>query len=244
MLDRVNLLSTALSDRGRVRKANEDSFAALDEVGVYAVADGLGGHAGGRVASQAGIAEFVRSLVANRGEPDLAQLRRAFRAANRSVRAHARRDPALRGMATTLAALWLGGEVAAVAHVGDSRVYLLRGPRLSPLTADHSLVAEAIAHHGLRPEDARVHPSRSVITRALGVGPDLEPDVGSLRTVPEDLFLLCSDGLTSQVADREIASLLVARRGDLPGAARALVDLANARGGDDNTTVVLVARAA
>jgi protein phosphatase len=231
----------AVSDRGRVRKANEDSFAALDDAGIYAVADGLGGHAGGRAASESGVAEFVRYLSARPGEPDLGRLRRAFRAANRAVRARARRDPALRGMATTLAALWLGGGVAALAHAGDSRIYLLRGERLAPLTVDHSFVAEAVKHHGMRPEDARVHPGRSVITRALGVSADLEPDTAALRTAPGDLFLLCSDGLTVQIADAEIEALLAAGRDDLEAAARALVDLANARGGEDNTTVVLVA---
>ncbi len=238
----MGIRSSALSDRGLVRKANEDSFAALPERGVYAVADGLGGHVGGRVASESAIAGLVRSLGPRHGAPDLGRLRKAFRAANRGVRTHARSDPELRGMATTLAALWVGADLVAIAHVGDSRIYLLRDGRLAALTVDHSLVAEAIARHGLRPEDARVHPSRSVITRALGVASEVEPDTAALRTAPGDLFLLCSDGLTGQLADREIASLLAARREDLPGAACALVDLANARGGEDNTTVVLVAR--
>jgi protein phosphatase len=240
--DAVKLLSSALSDRGLVRKANEDSFAALDERGLYAVADGLGGHVGGRVASEAAMSELVRCLTASGGEPELTRLRRAFRAANRAVRSRAQRNHALRGMATTLAALWLGRDLAALAHVGDSRIYLVRGGRMFPLTLDHSLVAEAVARRGLGLEAARVHPSRSVITRALGVASEVEADTAALRTSPGDLFLLCSDGLTGQVADREIASLLLSLRADLGAAARALVDLANARGGEDNTTVVLVVR--
>jgi protein phosphatase len=238
----VPLRSAALSDRGLVRKANEDSFAALDPYGLYAVADGLGGHVGGRVASEAAMAELVRRITSGAPpEPQLGRLRRAFRAANRAVRARARRDPGLRGMATTLAALWIGREMAVIAHVGDTRIYLVRAGRMAPLTVDHSLVAEAIVRDGMRPEDARVHPSRSVITRALGVMSDLEPDCAAMRTTPGDLFVLCSDGLTGPVADHEIASLVLARRRDLAAAARSLVDLANARGGEDNTTVVLVA---
>jgi len=152
----------------------------------------------------------------------------------------ARADTSLRGMGTTLAALWLRGEEAALAHAGDSRLYLLRGGRLHPLTLDHSIVGERVARGEISAEQARTHPSRHVITRAVGVVPWVEPDVCALHAGPGDLFVLCSDGISSQICDGEILRCLETREVGLAGAAEALVALANERGGDDNATVVLV----
>ncbi len=235
----MRIRSAALSDTGKRRKANEDFFAAHDDLGVYVVADGLGGHAGGRVAAESGTQAFVEGLAAA-GRPTLAALREAFRSANGQVRSRAGASPGLRGMATTLAALWIAPGAAALGHVGDSRIYLRRKGRLAPLTADHSLVAEAVLRRELEPEEARAHPHRSVITRALGVRPELEPDSAELRVEPGDVFLLCTDGVCAQLGDEEIARILDHFPADLEAAARALIGRANARGGDDNATVVLV----
>lgn len=235
-----------LTDVGRKREANEDYFSAVEASRLYVVADGLGGHAAGRLAAEAGTSELVRCLASRELEPTFERLRGAFRAANTRIRQYAQGDAALRGMGTTLAALWLDPERAFVAHVGDSRVYLLRGRRIHPLTLDHSVVGELISRRQLRPEHAHGHPSRNVITRALGVRPTVEPDLAWLRLAPDDRFVLCTDGLTAHVRDDEIATVcLDCAEGDDPGAdlaqaADVLIELTNARGGEDNVTVALV----
>jgi PPM family protein phosphatase len=144
-------------------------------------------------------------------------------------------------MGTTLAALWLRGGEALLAHAGDSRLYLFRGGALHALTIDHSVVGERVARGELTLEQARIHPSRHVITRAVGVLDAVDPDVASLRPRASDVFVLCSDGISAQLTDGEISECLAECGTDLARASRELVDLANARGGDDNATVVLVA---
>lgn len=232
--------SAVLSDIGRKRESNEDYYSALESRRLYVVADGLGGHAAGQVAAEVGTTEVVRRLGEVDGPPDPARLRTAIRAANARIRALASRDRRLRGMATTLAALWLGDAVAWLGHVGDSRIYLLRAGRIRQLTVDHSLVRELVSRRELAPGDVHEHPSRNVITRALGVRNALEPDVASIRTRLGDRFLLCTDGLTSELTDDEIAGVLIDCDDDLSQAAEVLVELANVRGGEDNTTVILV----
>jgi protein phosphatase len=150
----------------------------------------------------------------------------------------AERDAQLRGMGTTLAALWLRGDEATLAHAGDSRLYLLRERRLHGLTLDHSLVSERVRAELLARAGAH-HPSRHVITRAVGVMPAVEPDVSSLRAKPGDVLMLCSDGISAQLSDAELEHCLAGRR-DLDAAAERLIELANARGGEDNATVILV----
>ena len=143
-------------------------------------------------------------------------------------------------MGTTIAALWLRGDEALVAHAGDSRLYLFRSGALHALTLDHSLVGERVARGELTNEQARVHPSRHVITRAVGVLESVAPDVASLRPRASDVFVLCSDGISGQLTDDEIRDCLLECRSDLERASRELIDLANARGGEDNATVILV----
>ncbi len=231
----------AHSDPGRKRNANEDFFAIDDKLGLFVVADGLGGHVAGRRASELGVGVFVETVAADGEDAPLAVLRSAFAHANAAIRNLAARDPQLRGMGTTLAALWLRGEEALVAHAGDSRLYLFRGGALHALTLDHSLVGERVARGELTTEQARVHPSRHVITRAVGVLESVTPDVASLKPRPGDVFVLCSDGISGQLTDDEIRDCLAECRTNLTRASRELVDLANARGGEDNATVVLVA---
>ena len=226
---------------GRKRSVNEDFFAADEKRGVFVVADGLGGHVAGRRASETGVGVFMETVLAEDDDAPVAVLREAFARANAEIRRLADRDPQLRGMGTTLAALWLRGDEALLAHAGDSRLYLFRAGGLHALTMDHSLVGERVARGELTNEQARIHPSRNVITRAVGVLESVDPDVASLRPRSGDLFVLCSDGISSQLTDEEMRGCLLDCQGDLPRASMELVDLANARGGEDNATVVLVA---
>jgi protein phosphatase len=230
----------ARSDVGCKRDFNEDSFAVEPALGVFVVADGLGGHVAGRRASETAVQAFLTACASADGEAPLAALRLAARDANRAIRALVEAEPSLSGMGTTLAALQLRGGEAALVNVGDSRIYLLRGGGLHALTLDHSMVADLVVYRRLDPAAALRHPQRHVITRALGVQPVLEPDVASLRVERGDLFLLCTDGISSAVEEGEIARALRAAGADLEAAADRLIALANDRGGDDNATAILV----
>lgn len=231
---------SARSDTGRKRTANEDFYALEEKLALFVVADGLGGHAAGRRAAELGVAVFVESVGIDPAGPAPEVLREAFARANAVIFELAQADAELRGMGTTLAALWLRGDEAVVSHAGDSRLYLHRDGRLHALTSDHSLVGERVARGELSAAQARVHPNRHVVTRAVGVVPWVEPDISALRARSGDLFVICSDGISSQIDDAELARALETRSADLDGAAAALVALANERGGDDNATVVLV----
>ncbi|MEX2209146.1 MAG: protein phosphatase 2C domain-containing protein [Myxococcota bacterium] len=231
---------SACTDVGRKRAANEDFYALEEKLGLFVVADGLGGHVAGRRASELGVGVFVETLSSDPAGQAPEVLRGGFARAGEAILEASRVDVALRGMGTTLAALWLRGGEAWLAHAGDSRIYLLREHRLYGLTLDHSVVGERVARGELSPEQARIHPGRHVITRAVGVVTGVEPDVSALRVRPDDLFVLCSDGISSQLNDDEIQHCIEKRRADLGSAAVDLVALANARGGDDNATVILV----
>jgi protein phosphatase len=231
---------SACTDTGRKRAANEDFYALEEKLGLFVVADGLGGHVGGRHASELGVGVFVETVGTDPEGHAPEVLRHAFARAGEAIFEAARNDAALCGMGTTLAALWLRGDEVILAHAGDSRLYLLRAGHLHALTLDHSVVGERVARGELSAEQARIHPSRHVITRAVGVVPWVEPDVAALRARVGDLFVLCSDGISSQLEDAEIERCLGARAVGLGNAAVSLVALANERGGEDNATVVLV----
>jgi protein phosphatase len=224
---------------GRRRSANEDRYAACPDRGLYVVADGMGGHRAGSVAADVGVNTFLSRVPA--GSPSRDPLRDAIRAANSAVRAGAEEDPDLKGMGTTVAALWTSSTVALVAHVGDSRVYLLRDEMLYPLTRDHSVVSILIRRGKITAAQARHHPNRNVVTRALGVSPTVEPDIREVRVSPNDRFLLCTDGISGVLTDAEIHRLLMQYGGRLDRAADSLIDAANARGGRDNATVLITA---
>lgn len=223
---------------GHVRKANEDRFVARPDLGVFVVADGMGGHDDGAVASGT-IAELVEAIPA---AGDAALLLAAFEGriieANRRILAHAA-DHGLSVVGSTLAALLLHSGHWACLWCGDSRVYLLRQGRLARLTRDHTSVRDMVDQGLLTEEQAEVFPGRTMLTRAVGVDPEVALDMEDGPLAPGDRFVLCSDGLTGHVADREIATLAA----DRPPreAATALVELALARGGHDNVTVVVVA---
>lgn len=229
------IASSASTDTGRRRRRNEDAF--VCEPPLFAVADGMGGAQAGEVASRLA-ADSVRE--AKLGDlPSPEQTVDIIREANRRVYAYSSENASTRGMGTTMTVALVEGSVVTIGHVGDSRAYLLREDQLTQLTQDHSLVAELVRSGRLSPKEAESHPRRSVITRALGTESDVEVDVFSIRAQNGDLFLLCSDGLTSMVSDEEIAKLLVAARADLDSAGEKLVAAANQAGGEDNITVVL-----
>ena len=237
----MKLSAAARSDVGMRRTANEDAYALAPALGLYLVADGMGGHVAGQLASRLAAEQMVEGLerVADRDATLTEKLRYCVDAANHHVYATAQDKPEVAGMGTTLVAVLAGGGRLALAHVGDSRAYLVRGGRIRQLTDDHSLVAELVRRREISPDDAHGHPHRHVLTRAVGVRRAVDPDLAELTPAPNDVIVLCSDGLTTHVQDPEIAAC-VAAEGDLDAACARLVGLANARGGDDNITVALV----
>jgi serine/threonine protein phosphatase PrpC len=225
----------AATDTGLQRRANEDSL--LSRSPLFVVADGMGGAQAGEVASQLAVDAFKRGLD-DAPEPEQA-LARLAREANVRIheRSHSHTEQA--GMGTTLTALYVGPEDIAIAHVGDSRAYCWRAGELVRLTEDHSLVDELMRQGRLTPQEAEEHPQRSVITRALGPELEVDVDTRSFRARPGDVYLLCSDGLTTMVSEEDVAALL-REHPDLRGAGEALIDAANRAGGRDNVTVVLL----
>jgi PPM family protein phosphatase len=250
----LRISADAQSDVGRKRKGNEDALCLNDEQRLYVVADGMGGHAAGEVASRVAvdaIAEFVELTGGNQeitwpfGLDDTIsyegnRLKTAVRHANTRVIEATRESAEYEGMATTVAAVLVDGDIANLAHVGDSRIYLWNGESIEQLTRDHSWVNEQIENGAISPEQARSHPLRNVVTRALGGRADLVVDIQSRRMAPGDMLLLCSDGLTTMVPDDGIARILRESEGDVARATSALISEANERGGEDNITVVLL----
>lgn len=234
----MQIEAAAATDIGRQRTGNEDSY--VCGTTVFAVADGLGGHAGGEVASAitARALEQLDDLTFDSPEDAARALADAIRTANTSVLEQASDDTALEGMGTTVTAAAVVGEQLVLAHVGDSRAYLQRGSELQRLTADHTPVEEAVRAGEITPEEARSHPYRNMLSRAVGLEDDLDVDLpGLVRLQAGDRFLLCSDGLTGPVPDGEIGRIL--RGAASPEAAcKALVEAALAGGGPDNVTVV------
>lgn len=230
----MKIVAAARTDVGRVREGNEDAVLVDDRLALYAVADGMGGHRGGEVASATAIEALRAAVAAGRSIDD------AIVVANGAVLDKAEGDPALAGMGTTLTAVLApGGSSVLLGHVGDSRAYLLRDGVLSRLTEDHSLVEELVREGRLTPEQAEIHPQRSIITRALGVEPDLEVDLAAVPVRAGDRLVLCSDGLTTMVRERDVAGVVRAEQ-DPVVAADSLVAAANAAGGEDNVTVVVL----
>ncbi len=236
---------------GRVRPANQDAFLASNELGLWVVADGMGGHAGGDVASQTTV-DAIRGFVTERvtqGLPATHEiptfLRSAIGHANETVRAYARANPEFTGMGTTVVLFFLpvpSSPLAWIAHAGDSRAYLIRNRRISALTRDHTVLEERI-QQGLLPKSTpTTHPYGHVLTRGIGVSPAVEVDVSTVELQQTDEVLLCSDGLNKMLNDEDILGVLMTVRSHPPEQkCQALIDQANVRGGRDNTTVVLIA---
>ncbi len=245
-------IGDGLTHAGLLRPTNQDAFAILNDLGLWVVADGMGGHPGGDVASRSAVEAIAQQAVTVlsgslaqciHGNQIAAQLQAMIEAANRAILATAEASPDLKGMGTTVVTLHIAPGVrarATVAHVGDSRAYLWRGARLQPLTRDHSLVEEYVRHGLLSPEQARSHPHRHVLSRALGIAETVKPDVSSFSLQRDDVLLLCTDGLTKMLNDERIAGVLQ-RAGRLPRQiCETLVEEALRSGGEDNVTVVAV----
>lgn len=237
------------SDIGLVRTMNQDRLAVLNERGFWAVADGMGGHAGGEVAAQLSIDTarhyLERATGPGRDTPASPQaiLQGLMAAAHASVRESAAASPALAQMGTTLVALLLTDQpepVAHIAHMGDSRAYRFRENTLTLLTRDHTLIERYLALGVLTPAMARTHPERHVLTKAVGFSSTAEPDIASHPLLPGDLLLLCSDGLTKMLTDEDIAVVL-GQTGNHPAiACQELIAAALSQGGEDNVTVIVI----
>jgi len=243
------------SDPGLRRNSNEDSFCTRPDLGLFVVADGMGGHVAGEVASRVAVEAIQVFIQETAGadknrtwpfpfEPALSleanRLKAAFRLANRRIASTIADSHDLRGMATTASALLTGPDGACVAHVGDSRVYVLRDAGLEQLTHDHSWVEEQVRAGTMSPTAARQHPWRNVVTRALAGGEDPEVDVTQVRPAKPERYLLCSDGLFSVVSDEQIAAILGDRTISLEEVCRRLIEAANAAGGPDNITALVL----
>jgi serine/threonine protein phosphatase PrpC len=244
----------ALSDVGRKRKGNEDNLFVNAEQRLFVVADGMGGHAAGEVASKIAVDSINEFVCLTGGDQEITwpfglddsisydgnRLKTSIRYANRKVLDATKEKAEYEGMATTVAAVLVDGEMANLAHVGDSRVYMVRDGSLTLLTSDHSWVNEQIQSGIISAEQARSHPLRNVVTRALGGKPDLAVDIQVQKMEPGDVLLLCSDGLTTMIPDEDIVAIVGEAGGDIEKAAKALVAEANSRGGEDNITVLLL----
>ena len=236
----TTLRAGSATDVGQVRSINQDSPLVERGSDLYGVADGMGGHQGGEVASAMAVELTARFAT----EPTVDSLKEAVRLANRAIFEKAGSDRDLHGMGTTLVAVRLvdgpdGGTEVAWVNVGDSRVYLLRDDQLIQLSSDHSLVEDLVRDGQLTPDEAAVHPQRNIVTRALGIDLDVEVDANTVIPFTGDRFLLCSDGLFNEVSADQITSVL-RRLADPTEAAAELVRLANEGGGRDNITVVVV----
>jgi protein phosphatase len=245
--------ASARTDVGRVRKNNEDAFRIDPDLDLYVLSDGMGGQAHGEVASAMAIDTVVSHCREGRadsattfygsGRPDLCErsnrLLSAVRLANRRIYESALQDPAREGMGATIVAAWLDDRRMSLAHVGDSRAYLLRAGSLEQLTADHSLVAEHVRRGTMTPQEAENSQLQNILVRALGTQEQVDVDLDEQILIEGDTLLLCSDGLTHLVTDPEIASTLMTFE-PAQAAADRLVELANSYGGDDNITVIVV----
>ena len=244
----------AASDTGRRRSTNEDNHCARPDLGLFLVADGMGGHVAGEVASRVAVDTIEAFIVqTNEASSDdtwpfpfdthlsitANRLIASFRLANRAIGAKVAATQGLHGMATTTSAVLIVDRLAVMAHVGDSRIYLLRDGGLTRLTADHSWVEEQVRAGALTPDAARQHPWRNVVTRALSGGNDPTVDLGECSLQPSDRLLLCSDGLFSVTTDDQIGELL-GRDAPLAELCDVLIQAANAGGGPDNITTLVL----
>ncbi|MBZ5527565.1 MAG: Stp1/IreP family PP2C-type Ser/Thr phosphatase [Acidobacteriia bacterium] len=260
----VRVVCGGSSDVGQVRANNEDAYRIVDELRLYVLSDGMGGEAHGEVASAIAVqtvtehcAQLIQAApgsarpangngksavdAGSNGESSerAIMLESAVRLANKKIFWSAEKNPAQKGMGATLTAAWIDGQKLTLAHVGDSRVYLLRGGDLHQLTSDHSLVAEQVRRGIITPAEAEKSDMQSVLLRALGAQLEVEVETGEQGLMARDVLLLCSDGLTRMVSDVEIAGALQAE-GNPQKAAENLVALANENGGADNVTVIVL----
>ncbi len=250
----TSLAMAGLTDTGRMRTENEDAISVHPEVGVAILADGMGGHQAGEVASRMAVdvitrhfAEtFARELErTNEGHIPAAAMEvnavyDAIHLANNAIHEMARARPECAGMGSTVVVVVFYDDKLCVGHVGDSRLYRLRNSELTQITLDHSVIQELVSRGLLTIEEAQQTVGKNLVTRALGVDVEVAPDVAEQPLEDADLYLLCSDGLNDMLSDEDIRKLLIEHSADLETAARQLIDQANERGGADNVSVVLV----
>ncbi len=231
----------ALTDVGRLRSANEDAYGLCAEAGFFVVCDGMGGAAAGEIASQAAVKAMTEGLCNSQAVEGPQQLLQSSIAeANRRVFSCSEQEPSLHGMGTTLVSLLVREGRIWIAHVGDSRCYRFRAGMLERMTQDHSLVDEQVRLGQMTPAEAEMSPLRNVITRAIGTRPTVTPDIEEVQTEHGDLFLLCSDGLTKEVSEARLAEVLGGDASDIQALCRKLIEEANAAGGSDNITAIVV----
>lgn len=232
---------TSKSSIGLIRKQNEDSFCINEDINLIAVADGMGGHRAGEVASSMAVKSFEDYLLEHRGAlTDNPQdtMQKAMQEANRIIYETARKNSSQKGMGTTLTAAVFKGSNLFLAHVGDSRAYLIHNDNIKQITQDHSLVNEMVKNGSLTEEEASHHPQKNILTRALGTSPNVIIDLMQIKIKEEDLVILCSDGLTNLVSCDEIREFS-RQESDMDRFVEILVDKAIERGGFDNVTVVV-----
>lgn len=245
-------IGTGLTDTGLARTSNQDAFAIDNELGLWVIADGMGGHVGGNIASElavASIMNYVRSSaqpwpsVSDQLQHATTVLTQAITAGKTAIQERIGAAPELSSMGTTVVAAWLcplPTPSVAIAHVGDSRAYMIRDKRLSALTTDHSLVQQLVSEGHMTLEDSLDHPKRNVLVRALGLNFPATPDIAFHPLGPQDILLLCTDGLMKMMPDTDILSVILDAKNDPEKACQRLIARANEAGGKDNTTVLLI----
>jgi protein phosphatase len=237
----MSLRYALASDCGRERNNNEDAARVVEELGLFVIADGMGGHVGGEIASRVAVETFITSVKQRSSENDqedpVQQLSEAMLAANTAGQ-HEAESRNLVGMGTTVTALRIQGQTAIICHIGDTRAALVKDGTLEPLTRDHTIVSLLVDEGVINAEDARNHPERHMLTQAIGTQDLIEPDIRRIQIPPSARILLSTDGLHDIVPSAEIAQL--ASGADLDAAVRALIDRANEQGGPDNITVILL----
>jgi len=242
-----------VTDTGMVREHNEDCFLVVPESGVAILADGMGGHLAGEVASAMAVEQVIQHLLQafagarpdkqrslDGRSPESSALVEAIKTANAAIHAASMAKPEQAGMGTTIVAATFSDQRLTVAHVGDSRLYRYRHGVLAQVTEDHSMVQELLRRGLITPEEARTSVNRNLVTRALGVDPAVEVDINEHPFEDGDVYLLCSDGLNDVLTDEEIAAKLAESGGNLTAAAKQMVSEVNARGGPDNVSIVLI----
>jgi protein phosphatase len=254
VVERVQYFAAAKSDVGRKRPGNEDSFCVAPGLGLFVVADGMGGHAAGEVASRLAVDTILEWMTRYLQGEDLAMvgppvttcsrqanyLLSSIRLANRIILDASQGRPEYAGMGTTVASVLAMNDSVALAHVGDSRIYRIRDGQIVQLSRDHSLVQQQVEHGIMSPEEAHDSQYRHLITRALGLKESVEVDLVEEPARPGDVLLLCSDGLSDLLDDEEISAIVRGQVDNLEKACQALVDRANYKGGDDNITALLI----
>ncbi len=241
----MTVMMTGLTDPGRMRDGNEDCIATRPDIGLAILADGMGGHLAGEVASRMAVDIVARHFAAAPTAPSWSgdtaadAIAAAIREANLAIYEAARAKPECAGMGSTIVVALFAADRMWVGHVGDSRLYRLRAGALAQLTQDHSVIQELVNRGLFTLEEARQTVAKNLVTRALGVETGVAPDISAQTTQPGDMYLLCSDGLNEVLTDDEIAAALAEPAPELGATARRLIDLANERGGPDNISVIL-----